>query len=109
MNMQELLIYTKEELAIYILKYCFSDKNIEENMQYIHFQSLIENDRELTNKGHEEEMKLLYQLQKMPNATLEEQMKKLKTYERFNKLIDKNTIAHEKRQKEIDKIIGSVK
>lgn len=28
-DMQKLLVYTKEELATYILKYCFSDKNKE--------------------------------------------------------------------------------
>lgn len=31
-DMQKLLAYTKEELATYILRYCFLDKNIEENM-----------------------------------------------------------------------------
>ena len=58
MNMQKLLVYTKEELATYILKYCFFfDKNIEEDMQDIHCQFLLEKDRELTNKEHEEEIK----------------------------------------------------
>lgn len=109
MNMQKLLIYTKEELAIYILRYCFSDKNIEENMQDIHCQFLLDKDRELTNKEHEEEMKLVHQLQKIPNTTLEEVEKRMKTYEKFKKLSDKNTAAYEKRQKEIDKLIGSRK
>ena len=36
MNMQKLLIYTKEELITYILKHRFFDKNIEEDMQAIH-------------------------------------------------------------------------
>lgn len=109
MNMQKLLIYTKEELATYILKHRFFDKNIEEDMQDIHCQFLLEKDRELTNKEHEEEMKLLHQLQKMPNTTFEEQVKRMKMYEKFKKLSDKNTTAYEKRQKEIDKLIGSEK
>lgn len=46
MNMQKLLIYTKEELATYILKHHrFFDKNIEEDMQAIHCQFLLEKDR----------------------------------------------------------------
>lgn len=104
MNMQKLLIYTKEELATYILKHCFFDKNIEEDMQNIHCQFLLEKDREFTNKEYEEEMKLLHQLQKMPNTTFEEKVKRVKMYEKFKKLSDKNTDAYEKRQKEIDKL-----
>ena len=50
MNMQKLLIYTKEELATYILQHCFFNKNIEEDMHHIHCQFLLEKDRELTNK-----------------------------------------------------------
>ena len=42
MNMQKLLIYTKEELITYILKHRFFDKNIEEDMQAIHRQFLLE-------------------------------------------------------------------
>lgn len=105
MTMQKLLIYTKEELATYILKYRFSDKNIEKNLQYIHCQFLLEKDRELTDKEHEEEMKLLHQLQKMPNTTFEEQVKRMKAYEKFKKLSDKNTVAYKKRQKEIDRLM----
>ena len=105
-DMQKLLAYTKEELATYILRYCFLDKNIEEDMQDIHCQFLLEKDREFTNKEHEEEMELLHQLQKMPNTTFEEQVKRMKMYEKFKKLSDKNTTAYEKRQKEIDKLIG---
>ena len=109
MNMQKLLIYTKEELATYILKHCFFDKNIEEDMQDIHCQFLLEKDREFTNKEYEEEMKLLHQLQKMPKTTFEEQVMTMKMFEKFKKLSDKNTVAYEKRQKEINKLIGSEK
>lgn len=108
-DMQKLLIYTKEELATYILKYCFSDKNIEESMQDIHCQFLLDKDNELTSKEHEEEMEFIHQLQKMPNTTLEEQVKKANMYEKLRKLMGKNTAAYKKRQKEIDKIIRSVK
>ena len=106
MNMQKLLIYTKEELATYILKHC---KNIEEDMQDIHCQFLLEKDREFTNKEYEEEMKLLHQLQKMPKTTFKEQVMTMKMFEKFKKLSDKNTVAYEKRQKEINKLIGSEK
>ena len=58
-DMQKLLTYMKEELATYIIRYCFLDKNIEENMQDIHCQFLLEKDKELTNKGHKEEIELL--------------------------------------------------
>lgn len=105
MNMQKLLVYTKEELAAYILKYCFFDKNIEADMQTIHCQFLLEKDRELTDREHEEEMKLLHRLRKMPNTTLEEQVKRMKVYEKYKKLSAKNTAAYEKRQKEIDKLM----
>ena len=105
MNMQKLLIYTKEELATYILKHCFFDKNIEEDMQDIHCQFLLEKDRELTNKEHEEEMKLLHLLQKMPDTTSEEVVRRMKAYEEFKKLSDKNTVAYEKRHKEIAKLM----
>ena len=105
MNMQKLLIYTKEELITYILKHRFFDKNIEEDMQKIHCQFLLEKDREFTNKEYEEEMKLLRQLQKMPKTTFEEQVMAMKMFEKFKKLSDKNTVAYEKRQKEINKLI----
>ena len=49
-------------------------------------------------------MKLLHQLQKMPNTTFEERVKRVEMYEKFKKLSDKNTAAYEKRQKEIDKL-----
>lgn len=85
------------------------DKNIEESMQDIHCQFLLDKDKELTSKEHEEEMELIHRLQKMPNTTLEEQIKRANMYEKLKKLMGKNTAAYEKRQKEIDKIIRSVK
>ena len=42
----------------------------------------------------------------MPNTTIEEQVKKVKTYEKFKKLIDRNNAAYKERQKEIDGLIG---
>lgn len=50
MNMKNLLAYSKEELATYIKKHCFFDKNIEEDLQDIHCQFLLEKDKELTSK-----------------------------------------------------------
>ena len=41
MNMQKLLIYTKEELITYILRHRFFDKNIEEEMQGIRREFLL--------------------------------------------------------------------
>ena len=105
-DMQKLLAYTKEELATYILRYCFLDKNIEENMQYIHCQFLLEKDKELTSKGHKEEIELLCQLRKMPNTTIKEQTKRIKAYKKFKKLTDRNNAAYKERQKEIDDLIG---
>ena len=54
-------------------------------------------------------MKLLRQLQKMPKTTFKEQVMTMKMFEKFKKLSDKNTVAYEKRQKEINKLIGSEK
>lgn len=105
MDIQKLLIYTKEELATYILKHYYPNEDIEEDMKDIHCQLLLEKDTELTNKEHEEEMKLLQQLQEMPNTTLKEQIKVKKLYEKFKKLCNENTVAYEKRQKEIDKLL----
>ena len=82
------------------------NKNIEENMRDIHCQFLLEKDKELTSKGHKEEIELLCQLRKMPNTTIEEQAKKVKAYEKFKKLIDRNNAAYKERQKEIDGFIG---
>ena len=60
----------------------------------------------MTTKEYEEVIKLLRQLQKMPKTTFEEQIMTMKMFEKFKKLSDKNTVAYEKRQKEINKLIG---
>ena len=54
-------------------------------------------------------MELIHQLQKMPNTTFEEQVKRANMYEKLKKLMDKNTAAYEKRKREIDKLIESEK
>lgn len=45
----------------------------------------------------------------MPNTTLEEVVKRMKVYEKFKKLSDKNMVTYKKRQKEIDKLMESKK
>lgn len=104
MDIKSLLVYTKEELAMYILKHCYFN-DIEEDMKDIHIQFLLDKDRELTDKEHNEEMLLLKKLKDMPQTTLEESYKRMKVYEKYKKLSDKNTAAYNKRQAEINKLM----
>ena len=104
MTMQELLKYSKEELAMFILRNNFL-YNIDDGMQDVHIQYLLDKDKELTEEEHKKEMELLEILKKMPQRTLEEQFKRLKVWEKYKKLSDKNTIAYNKRQEEINKLL----
>ena len=97
MDIKSLLVYTKEELAMYILKHCYFN-DIEEDMKNIHIQFL-------SDKEHNEEMLLLKKLKDMPQTTLEESYKRMKVYEKYKKLSDKNTTAYNKRQAEINKLM----
>ncbi|MBO6101001.1 MAG: hypothetical protein J6P07_06705, partial [Spirochaetaceae bacterium] len=81
--------------------------NIDDVMQDIHIQYLLDKDKELTEEGHKKEMELLEAFKKMPQRTFEEQIKRLKVWERYKKLSDRNTIAYNKRQKEIDRLLDS--
>jgi len=104
MTMQELLEYSKEELAMFILRKNFLH-DIDADMQDVHTQYLLDKDRELTEKEHKEEMELLEAFKKMPQRTFDEQVKRLKVWEKYKKLSDRNTIAYNKRQKEIDRLL----
>lgn len=104
MTMQELLKYSKEELAMFILRNNFLH-NIDSEMRDIHIQNLLDKDRELTEEEHKKENELLETLKKMPQRTLEEKIKRLKVWEKYKKLNDRNTIAYNERQKEIDRLL----
>lgn len=106
MTMQELLKYSKEELAMFILRNNFL-YNIDSGMQDVHIQYLLDKDKELTEEEHKKEMELLGTLKKMPQKTFEEQIKRFKVLEKYKKLSDRNTIAYEKRQKEINRLLDS--
>ena len=104
MTMQELLKYSKEELAMFILRNDFL-YDIHSGMQDVHIQYLLDKDRELTEEEHKKEMELLETFKKMPQGTLEEQIKRLKVWDKYKKLSDRNTIAYDKRQKEINRLL----
>ena len=104
MTKEKLLKYSKEELAMFILRNNFLN-NIDEGMQDVHIQYLLDKDKELTEKEHKEENKLFETFKKMPQRTLEEQVKKLKAWEKYKKLSDRNTAAYKERQKEIDRFL----
>lgn len=104
MNIKELLNYTKEELAMYILRNCFG-KDIKSGMESIHIQFLLDNDAKLTETEHEKEVKLLHKIQSMPHVTFEDNYKRLEMFEKYKKLSERNTSAYNKRQAEIDKLI----
>ena len=93
MTMQKLLEYSKEELAMFILRNNFL-YDIDDGMQDVHIQYLLDKDRELTET-----------FKKMPQGTLEEQIKRLKVWDKYKKLSDRNTIAYDKRQKEINRLL----
>ena len=104
MTEQELLKYSKEELAMFILRKKFL-YDIESGMRDVHIQYLLDKDRELTEEEHKKEKELFEKIKKMPQRTLEEQAKRLKVLERYKKLSDMNTVAYDKRQKEIDRLL----
>jgi len=104
MTMQELLKYSKEELAMFILRNNFL-YNLDAGMQNVHIQYLLDKDRELTEEEHKKENELFEKFKKMPQRTLEEQTKRLKVWESYKQLSDRNTIAYNKRQKEIDRLL----
>lgn len=102
MNMKKLMVYSKEELILYILKNCFS-RDIENDMKHIHVQNLLDKDMILSEKAHSEEIKLLNKISNMQENTFELKLEKMKAYDKYYKLCKKNEIAFEKRQKEINK------
>lgn len=85
MTMQELLKYSKEELAMFILRNNFL-YNIDDGMQDVHIQYLLDKDRELTEEEHKKETELFEAFKKMPQRTFEEQTKRLKVWERYKKI-----------------------
>jgi hypothetical protein len=103
MKLNDLLKFSKEELAMYILKHTFSHNDLESDMKNIHIQFLLDKDNELTEKEHQEEMELLQKLNEMPSSTVEEKVERLRTFEQYKKLIKSNTESCNKRQKEINK------
>lgn len=54
MKLNDLLKFSKEELAMYILKHTFSHDDLEQDMKGIHIQFLLDKDNELTEKEHNE-------------------------------------------------------
>lgn len=104
MTKEELLKYSKEELAMFILRNNFLH-NLDDDMRHIHIQCLLDKDRELTEEEHKKENELLEAFKKMPQRTFEEQAKRLKVWGKYKKLRDRNTVAYHKRQEEIDRLL----
>lgn len=103
MKLNDLLKFSKEELATYILRHTICHNNLELGMKNIHIQSLLDKDNELTEKEHQKEKKLFQKLMKMPSSTVEEKVERLRTFEQYKKLINSNMESYNKRQREIDK------
>ena len=103
MKLNDLLKFSKEELAMYILRHITCHDNLESDMRSIHIQSLLDKDNELTEKEHQKETELLQKLSKMPSSTVEEKVERLRTFEQYKKLINSNLESYNKRQREIDK------
>lgn len=104
MTMQELLKYSKKELAMFILRNDFL-YDIDSGMQDVHIQYLLDKDRELTEEEDKKEKELFEKFKKMPQRTLEEKIKKLEVWESYKKLSARNTVAYNERQKEIDRLL----
>lgn len=104
--MKNLLVYSKEELATFILQKCFYC-DIEREMKQIHIQYKLDKDRELIEKNYKEERELLNKLHNMPKTTLKKKAEAIKLFAKYKRLLEKNNAAYEKRQIEIDKLLTS--
>jgi hypothetical protein len=106
MKLNDLLKFSKEELAMYILRHTFSHNDLESDLKNIHIQSLLDKDNELTEKEHQKEIKLYQKLSKMPSSTVEEKIERLRTFEQYKRLINSNLESYNKRQREIKTLMG---
>lgn len=102
MTKQELMDYSKEELATWILRNSFL-RPLESDMKHIHIQYLLDKDAELTNKAHIQETALLEKVKEIKGTSIDQKYKKAFVYDQYFKLRKKNIKAYEKRQKEINK------
>ena len=104
MDIQKLLIYTKEELATYILQNNFLS-NIESDLKYIHVQKLIEEDEKINKREYKKMTLLLEKIKNMPCSTIDDQFNRAIMFEKYKKNQEKNILAYKKRQAEINKLL----
>lgn len=105
MTVEQLMCYSKEELATYIIRNMFL-RDIENEMKHIHIQNLLDKDQKLTDKAYWDERSLLNKIKKMPGNTFEERFERMKVWDEYNKLTKKNQAAYDKRQKEIESLVS---
>lgn len=96
MDIQKLLIYTKEELATYILQNNFLS-NIESGLKYIHVLKLIEEDEKINKREYKEMTLLLEKIKNMPNSTIDDKFNKAIMFEKYKKKFEKNMLAYKKK------------
>ena len=104
MDIQKLLIYTKEELAIYILQNNFLS-NIESDLKYIHVQKLIEEDEKINKREYKKMTLLLEKIKNMQCSTIDDQLDRAIMFDKYKKKQEKNMLAYKKRQAEINKLL----
>lgn len=104
MDIQKLLIYTKEELATYILQNNFLS-DIESDLKYIHVQKLIEEDEKINKREYKKMTLLLEKIKNMPCSTIDDQFNIAIMFEKYEKNQEKNMLAYKKRQAEINKLL----
>lgn len=84
MDIQKLLIYTKEELATYILQNNFLS-DIESALKHIHVQKLIEEDEKINKREYKEMTLLLEKIKNMPCSTINDRVNKVIMFEKYKK------------------------
>lgn len=104
MDIQKLLIYTKEELATYILQNNFLS-DIESDLKYIHVQKLIEEDEKINKREYKKMTLLLEKIKNMPCSTIDDQLDRAIMFDKYKKKQEKNMLAYKKRQAEINKLL----
>ena len=104
MDIQNLLIYTKEELATYILQNNFLS-DIESDLKYIHVQKLIEEDEKINKREYKKMTLLLEKIKNMPCSTIDDQLDRAIMFDKYKKKQEKNMLAYKKRQAEINKLL----
>ena len=88
MDIQKLLIYTKEELATYILQNNFLS-DIEGDLKHIHVQKLIEEDEKINKREYKKMTLLLEKIKNMPCSTIDDQFDRAIMFNKYKRKQEK--------------------